>query len=446
MTKISVIIPAYNYGHYLGQAIDSVLRQRFDDYEVIVVDDCSTDSTAEVLATYAADPRLRIVSHAENQGFIRSCHEAIGLAEGDYIIRVDADDFLDENALLVLSSALDANSELGLVYSDFTTVTADGEVLEYVRLPRARVEDELMDIPANGAMMMFRKSCYETVGGYDLTLSSQDGYDLWLKFRNRFAIDNVNLPLFYYRQHGANYGRDSQRILDSRRAAKQARVDAEQLAIPNVLGVVPAFAAGRGGVDPLAKLGDKSLLSRAIEEAMKTSTIDRLVCVTDDGPAMDVARECGAEVAHVPTHAAETSIQRTILHVLTELAADRRRRIEAVAVLSPFSPFRRAKHIDEAINTLLLFPADSVLSVRQDPGRHYRHGHRGLSPLSDNESLKNERDTLYQENGAIYLSMVEVITERSLLGKTIGHVLMTKEESIYIETESDAQVAGQILK
>ena len=127
MPKVTVYIPSHNYGRYLDQSIQSVLRQTASNWELIVIDDGSTDDTAEVLQKYKADSRIRVV-HQENKGLNVTNNIALRLARGEYMVRLDADDYFDENALLVLSHALDSKPDIGLVYPDYYMVDDAGTV------------------------------------------------------------------------------------------------------------------------------------------------------------------------------------------------------------------------------------------------------------------------------------------------------------------------------
>ena len=148
MTKVSVIITAHNYGKYLEQAIESVLNQKFNDYELIIVNDASTDNTPQVLKEYGNKEWIKIINHTENRGLIVSCDEAINASTGEYLVRLDADDYFDENALLVLSNILDNNPEVGLVYPDYFLITEEGKILDHMRLPKVNKEIKLLDLPA----------------------------------------------------------------------------------------------------------------------------------------------------------------------------------------------------------------------------------------------------------------------------------------------------------
>src|SRR5215217_711441 len=91
--RISFIITCYNYGHFIGQALDSLLNQTCTDLEIIAIDDASSDDSVAVLARYANDPRVRVIAHERNQGHICSYNEGLELARGRYVGILSADDF-----------------------------------------------------------------------------------------------------------------------------------------------------------------------------------------------------------------------------------------------------------------------------------------------------------------------------------------------------------------
>ena len=446
MAKISVIIPVYNYGKYLKEAVESVLSQQYADYEIIIVNDGSTDNTTEVVKEYENHPRVKLITHQENLGLARSCHDAILSSTGEYIVRLDPDDYFDENALLVLANVLDNNPEIGLVYPDYFLVSEEGEILDYVRLPKVAEEVKLLDLPANGAGTMFRRSCYQDIGGYDLSLRWQDNYDLWLKFLNKFKVYNINLPLFYYRKHSSNLSSNTERKLQARRHVKQSFVEREhEGSRPKVLAIIPARAHDYCDHLAIRELGGKPLISYSIEEALKTELLDRVVFTTEDESVAKVAANYGVEIIMRPPELARGYAEKSVLFILDNLKKSNYQP-DIVVVLHINSPFKKAEHITEAIHTLTIFDVDSVLSVCEDHKFHYQHDIYGLRPLFEKRQLRLDKEELYEENGAIYVSKREVITPESFLGKSIGHILMTGEESIRINSEYDYWLAGKIIE
>ena len=96
MCKVTVYIPTYNYAKYIGKAIESVLRQTMPNWELIIINDGSTDNTKDVLKNYQSHPQIRIIDQ-ENKGLNVTNNIALRLAKGKYIIRLDGDDYMDEN-------------------------------------------------------------------------------------------------------------------------------------------------------------------------------------------------------------------------------------------------------------------------------------------------------------------------------------------------------------
>jgi CMP-N-acetylneuraminic acid synthetase len=119
---------------------------------------------------------------------------------------------------------------------------------------------------------------------------------------------------------------------------------------------------------------------------------------------------------------------------------------DIIVVLHVISPLKKAEHITEAINTLLIFGVDSVISVCKDLKFHWKPGMHGLTPLYEKRLLKQDKETLYRENGAIYVTKREVLERGDVIGKSVGHITMHENESVHIDSEYDFWLAEQILK
>src|SRR5262245_6069839 len=125
--KVTVYVVSHNYGRFLPEAIESVLRQHYEDWELLLIDDNSTDNTAEVMRLYESDPRVRIF-RTTGIGLPAVANLALREARGDYLIRLDGDDVFDENILFVMTSYLDRHPELALVFPDYYLMDEGGEI------------------------------------------------------------------------------------------------------------------------------------------------------------------------------------------------------------------------------------------------------------------------------------------------------------------------------
>ena len=198
---ITVYITNFNYGSFIKQAIESVLNQTQNNFELIIIDDGSTDNSLDIINQYQNNPKIRTIKQM-NKGLNVSNNIALKLAKGEYIIRLDADDWLKENALEELSSILNKNPKTGLVFADYYHVNQFGVKIE--RVKRHNFNINLLDQPAHGACTLIRTKILRAIGGYDEDFTCQDGFDLWIRFIQEYEVENINKPLFYYRQHGKN--------------------------------------------------------------------------------------------------------------------------------------------------------------------------------------------------------------------------------------------------
>ena len=451
MRKVTVYIPSYNYGRYLDRAIQSVLKQSMEDWDLIIIDDGSTDDTQEVLGKYRNHSKIRIVEQ-ENRGLNVTNNIAVRLANGRYIMRLDADDYVDENILLILSNVLDTRPEVGLVYPDYYRIDDQDEILEVVRRKKIDDEVELLDLPAHGACTMIRKENLIEVGGYSEEFRCQDGYDLWLKMIASYRPYNVNIPLFYYRQHGHNMTSQQGKILATRAAIKRRFVESEiEGQVPRVLGLVSAI--GRSVYPqshPFVQLAGKPLIWYTISEVLKSKLIDRVVVSSEDDAVLEYASKFPDIVPLKRSAELTKSTARRediAQEVLTDLKAASGYEPDAVCTLSINTPLRRADHIDRAIDTMIIFGADSVVSVQEELGLFYRHLRLGLAPLGNSGgTLRLERDALYKANGAIHLTRTHTIQAGQLDTQRIGHITMLPEESIKTNSEFELWLAEKIFQ
>lgn len=463
--KVSIIITAHNYADYLEACLDSALNQTYDDYEVVAVDDGSTDETPEILEFYRTEypEKLRTV-RLEGEGLPAASNAGIEAAAGEYVVRLDADDYFDEHLVTVEAEFLDANPDIDLVYPDYYTISEAGEIIDHVRNMRVNDEVKLLNRSPLAAGAMYRRSAWEAIGGYNEDLDYQEDYDFWVRFINEYTVRNVNLPLMYYRQHGDNMSANLSGRLDARRDVKSEFVETNlpaKLEDTEVLGIIPARAETRfeapstsekGVTDPLAlhEISGHPLLEYTVDEALASDRLDRVVVSTEDDDIAEAARKAGAEV---PSLRDEDLADRDILlgdlmeYSLDRLAGEEGYDPDFVVLLQYVSPLKTADVVDEVVDTWMMFSVDSVITVTKNDKFLWRPGSFGLDPLFDERLLREERETLYQENGAIYGFTPEVVYEREdIIGEHVGHVQMQRQQSIHIDSWFDLQMCEMILQ
>lgn len=212
---VSVVIPTYNRAHYLSEAIASALAQTHPAAEVIVVDDGSTDQTAEVCRGF---PQVYYL-HQPNQGVATARNCGIQASSGEYLLFLDSDDRLLSQAIEVGVQQLEAHPEVGLAFGLYHSIDAQGTRLpdRCQPIPDPANYASILDcrhlIPPAGALV--RRSVIETVGGFNPAFQRGEDYELWLRIARTVPIHCHNQYVFEYRRHDTNLSSNALAMLEA---------------------------------------------------------------------------------------------------------------------------------------------------------------------------------------------------------------------------------------
>jgi glycosyltransferase involved in cell wall biosynthesis len=211
--RVSVVIPAYNHAHFLGEAIESVLGQDYEPIEVVVVNDGSTDATAAVVAafpsvTYVAQPN-RGLAEARNAGLAR--------CRGDLVVFLDADDRLLPGAVRTGVRVLTTDPSLSFAAGYSRFISADGTP-QPTNQPLRRGDDPYVALLRrnsirNPAMVIFRRPIFDAVGGFDPAVNACADYELYLRISRDHTVAFHDEVVADYRKHGSNMSDNSALML-----------------------------------------------------------------------------------------------------------------------------------------------------------------------------------------------------------------------------------------
>jgi hypothetical protein len=201
------VIAVYDGERYIGAAIDSVLGQSFRDFELLVVDDGSTDRTAEIVRE-RRDPRLRVISNERNLGLSRSLNRGLCEARGELVARLDADDLCVPDRLRRQVAFMDANPDVALAGSWYVEMAADGAIGARRQLPTDHWDlrwQLCFYCPfVHSAVLWRRRTIADEVGQYDERLTYSMDYDLWRRIAQRCRVANLPEYLVLLRVHAAS--------------------------------------------------------------------------------------------------------------------------------------------------------------------------------------------------------------------------------------------------
>ena len=451
---ITVYVPCHNYGSYLKRAVRSVFEQSCEDWELIIIDDGSTDDTPRICRRLRTrDPRrIRVIRHDQARGLQYNANRVLELARGKYIMRLDADDWLDESALLVMSQALERRPEVALVYPNFFYVDAQGRLLGVEDRKKIGEEARLLDLPAHGACTMVRRRVLKALGGYDEEQDAQDGYELWLKVSRRYEVENIATPLFHYRQHSESLTTNEERVLTARRRIKRSMVEKLEGDVrPRVLGLIPAKNTYKSLPNiVLDEVGGRPLIDHTLEAARRCPQLDEVWVTTDCDRVVDYCQQKDVRAMLRPAvlSRADRQLSEVVYDAVCRLEHTYDIHPDIVVVLSVHSPLRRATDIVKAVDSLILYDADSVISVYEDYDLHFHHGAQGLEPLNPAmmQRLRLEREGLYVFNGAITAVWRDILTKEDYQGSRISHIVMPRRSSFQLKNSFDRWLLDQILR
>jgi CMP-N-acetylneuraminic acid synthetase len=443
---VTVYITNYNYGKYIREAIESVLHQTLQEFELLIIDDGSTDNSKEVIEEYAQDNRVSII-YQKNRGLNVTNNVALKASLGKYIIRLDADDYLERTALETMSKVLESDSELGLIFPNYYIVDSEGNAVSEIQRHDFSSEVNLLDQPAHGACTMIRTDFLNEVGGYDENYTCQDGYELWVKFINKFKVTNINQTLFSYRRHSNNLTNNESKILGTRSRIKEAYVKRASLKLPETMGVIPI----RPHYDlALDRFGDTTFLGRKIIQLLQAENISKVVVTSSDNQIRTyVETEFKGKVTFIRRPEKIERISISLFETMTFLSEVLGDEAPECYLFSGLSfPFVGSEIIDDAINTLAIFKADSLVSVRPENNKFYRHTGDGMKAILEQDNFtKLERESIYKYTGGLILSnRRSAIKAGKLVHGKVGHIVIGEKASLNVESHFEKEICINLLE
>ncbi len=216
---VSVVVTSYNHAEYLAERLQSLLSQTYDNIEINVVDDGSTDQSGAVLARYKNNPEVHITFLRENGGYAQACNIGVGLSRGDYIMFAECDDFSEPAQIEALMGKLLQNPGVGVVYSLSNMVDSKGAVFgddgrhreklfrkycgKDVLIPQREMQKFFLKscVIPNMSAAIIRKECLQRIGGFDSKYKACADWDFWCRLSRHCDFFYVAKPLNNFRTH-----------------------------------------------------------------------------------------------------------------------------------------------------------------------------------------------------------------------------------------------------
>lgn len=203
--RVSVIMPAYNVEKYIAESIESILGQTFEDFELIIIDDCSTDTTWEIICRYAGqDSRIIAIKNEQNLGISGNRNKGLGLAKGKYVAWQDADDISLSERIEKQYAFMETHADVGIVGGFLRFFSDDGHssgIRRYCENDADLRKRIFRYSPVAQPASMIRKRCLDDIGGYDQRYSTAEDIDMSFRIGMKYKFANVQEVVLKYREH-----------------------------------------------------------------------------------------------------------------------------------------------------------------------------------------------------------------------------------------------------
>lgn len=280
---VSVILPVFNAERYLAEALESILLQTYPNFELIAINDCSTDESLAVLESYAVrDPRVRVLSNEQNLGITPTLNRGLQAARGELIARMDADDVSLPDRLEKRVAFLQSHPEVGLISGNAIAIDAEGNELnqdfDLTAEPGLIRWLLLFTCPIIHPAVMGCKAFFEQAGGYDPEILYAEDYDLWQRMSQYTQLSNLGEVVLKKREHSQAIGVTRREIMMRSHRLVQQRALSRLLERPVSLEEVSALRARSLSVSPKQMLDMlKECLRRFFSQNTLTPAEKRLV-------------------------------------------------------------------------------------------------------------------------------------------------------------------------
>ncbi len=443
---VTVYIVNHNYGRFIEDSIKSVLNQTFKDLELIIIDNGSNDTSKQIIQRYSKKKNIKVIFQ-KNIGLNATNNIALKYSRGRFIMRLDADDYLDENALEIMFNKIKNDKKLGLVFPDYYLIDEKNNLIELVRRHDFK-KVKLFDQPAHGACTLIRKEILKLLDGYNELYKCQDGWDIWLRLIKNYKVININLPLFYYRRHGKNLTNKEKKLYKTRGNIFQNQLVEKKL--ERCFAIIPVRGTEIDSASyQLKNLGNKKLLDWTIDEALDARRIHKVIVTTPDMKIIKHVKEKYENKVITFSRDFRLALHNMSLNeTLTNLFNNFPKKLnnfDSLAVLYSDYPFRGSNYIDMAINSMEIFETNKVIGVRKQNATVYRHSGKSILPINKQGSIRLEKNEIYNEAGGIFIirrgtNFTNYNEER------VGHIDLDEISSWQINSRLSWNLAKTIVK
>lgn len=402
---VTVYITNFNYSEYIEKSIRSVLSQTYKNIEIIIIDDNSSDRSKKILKKFIKHPKIKIIFNKKNLGLLKSSNIAIKASSAKYIMRLDADDFLNKKIVEIFIKKMIKKPNIAMVYSDYYEVNSNGKKLGAIKQINLNSKKSIKDRPILAACCLFKKEALFSVNLYDESFTRQDGYDIWYKLFDNYDFEYVPKYLFFYRKHQNSLTKNDVSLFKTRTNILN-KFAKKKYKKTKILIIVPIRNQKIEKRNYLKKIKNKPIIFHTIDECLKIKKKISILLTTSDREIIKISKQkYKKKIIYSFRNDEDTSLNKNIRDGLIKIIKKSKYKPDILVLLSAEYPFKKYFYIEQAISKLLLHGFDKVISTTFDiNNNYYQYTNKGVKLISNEKdgTMKYEKKVILKEAGGIW--------------------------------------------
>ncbi len=367
---VSLIVTNHNYKPFLFRCLNSAINQTMSqkDYEIIIVDDASKDGSTKIIEQYKKFENFFYIFNKKNIGVSASANKAIKKARGKYFVRLDADDYVSNNFLSIMSLYLDSNPDLFCLACDYFLVQNNNKIRSM----------SCEDYPISCGIM-YNKKKFLSYGGYNEKFKHREEEELRIRLKNKYKLNYLKIPLYRYRMHSSNKTNSKDYSHKFREKINNLQIKKNKFnsllgktnnfLLSNVIAVIPA----RGNSKRLKNknifpVWGKPMMYWTIDAAKKSKLINTIYVTSENEKILKIAKKNKVKIIKRPEKLSKDNTYKieAIRHAVKKIISEGKKPPSLVVSLQANSPEIVHQDIDKSINHLVKFDLHEVDSVDEN--------------------------------------------------------------------------------
>ena len=422
---VSVYIISKNHEKFVKQAIQSVIKQTYLNWELYVIDDNSTDKSFEIAKSFKKNKKINLIKFKKNFGLQKIANQILKKAKGKYFIRLDGDDWFDENALLNLVSKIDKNDNTSAVYGSYYYSDEKGKVIGEEK----NISFNRNYLPPHGACTLFRTRSLKEVGGYSEKISAQDGWEMWMKLKERYKIISTTTSVFFYRQHSNSLTKKNKVLGERNKIINKISKKLIGDYSPIITAILPVKNNFKNKKNVSMKTyKGKKLIDIAIENVQYSKLVNNVVVTTKDQSINSYIKKKYKKLKNFyfikrpEKFESSLKLKEIVKYVDINLKKKYKFKSDIFIFLNLHILNSDKNYLDKLINILLLDKYDTVFTVTKERNPIFKLSNYKMKILNEGRfsDLEYRDEIIYKFNGAAIAIWSEALEKNNVFKDNIG--------------------------